>query len=107
MKIKQSIGKQFEGDKLLWFKTNNSEQWEAISLRKLLILVNKLGINEHKKYKYAKESWFELAINNIFELNKKGIDLTENEKEFLEFCNKWKLSNQKIKQTKLGEFEGI
>ncbi|KKN34613.1 hypothetical protein LCGC14_0792030 [marine sediment metagenome] len=111
MKIKTSQGRHFKEDKLLWFQTNGSEKWEAISLRKLLLLINKLGVNEVKKYKRILENggelWFEESIKEILELNKKEIDLTneENKETLLAFCNKWKLPTEKVIQTKLGELE--
>jgi len=111
MKIRTSKGRHFEGDNLISIQTNNSKNWEAISLKKLLLLINKLGINEVKKYERALknggELWFEESIKEVLKLNKKKIDLTkeENEELFLNFCKKWKLSTKKIKQTNLGEFE--
>lgn len=104
MNIKTTKGSQFQGDRVSWFKTNGSNKWEALSLRKLLLLINQIGVNEYNKYKNYKESWFELSINEVFKLNKKGINLLENEEELKKFCKKWKLPQEKIKQTTIGEF---
>ena len=104
MKLKTTQGSHFKNDKVSWFKTNNSEEWEALSLRKLLLLINQIGINEFNKYRRIIENggelWFEESIKEVLELNKNGINLLENEKELEIFCNKWKLPTEKITQKK-------
>ena len=109
MEIKTTQGSHFKEDKVSWFKTNNSDTWEALSLRKLLLLINQIGINEFNKYRRiidnGGELWFEESIKEVLELNKKGINLIENEEILTNFCKKWKLPMEKIKQKQIGDFE--
>jgi len=109
MKIKEEKGTKFVGDKTTWFITNDNN-WECISMRKILLLINRISLNEKRRYGdlLKKDFWFQEAINEVLECSKEGVDFWEKEGEekFINICKKWKLPISKIKQTKINDFGG-
>jgi len=110
MKIKETQGKLFDGDKKCWIQTKD---WELFSLYRLFIVINKIAVNEWKRFiskEYDKRGLpftFEEALIQLCDYGREGIDLLEpkNEETLKHFCNKYHLNIETFKQTILKEFE--
>jgi len=110
MKIKIKKGRHFDGDRLIEIETKGSE---AFNLARWYLLTNQLAFNEANKYERALQSggslWFEDATKEMMQKAKQGIDFLDNknDEELKKFCDKWRISFDLVKQTKLNDFENV
>ena len=75
MNIDWVKGQLFDGDKLIRIETKDKE---AISIYKLLILINQFALNESRRYKdFLPSLFFEDAVSDMIKWGKEGVDFLE------------------------------
>jgi len=102
MKINYENGEYFSGDRKILIKTDRevNEGGEPITIFKLALLINQLGINELKRKNNTnmKRFLYRDFLLGVLDQTKRGIDWAEpiNQNEVIRICKNHHLKEQKI-----------